>query len=77
MRDGGVPNPEVAAEDSSQPLSAPEDWRTVAIGSGPRGTIDVMEAAEAEQVKENNISWARENKVSSIGTNTIYAVGTK
>ena len=77
LRDGGVPNPVVEAEDSVQPLAAPEDWWTVAIGSGLRGTIDVMEAGEAERIRADNESWAREHSVASIGTNTIYAVGTK
>ncbi len=77
LHNGGVPNPVVEAEDSVQPLAMPEDWWTVALGSELRGTIDVMEAAQAEQIKANNTAWARENAVSRISTNTIYAVGTK
>ena len=77
LRDGGVTNAEVTAEEGSQPLRSAEDWWTVAMGSGLRWTIDQMGPEAAARVKTDNVSWLRENKIGSIETNAIYAIGKK
>jgi ubiquinone/menaquinone biosynthesis C-methylase UbiE len=40
LQDGGVKDPEVIAEELFQPLRSPDDWWTIALGSGLRWTID-------------------------------------
>ncbi|MFQ5800073.1 MAG: class I SAM-dependent methyltransferase [Bacteroidota bacterium] len=75
--DGGVENAEVVAEDGRQALERPEDWWTVALGSGLRWTIDQMGPKAAARVRDANLKWIRDNGVNAIETNVIYAVATK
>lgn len=75
--DGGVMNAEVTAEEGSQPLRSAEDWWTIALGSGLRWTIDQMGPEAAARVKADNVQWLNENKIGSVETNAIYAIGTK
>jgi len=77
LRDGGVMNAEVTAEEGSQLLRSAEDWWTVAMGSGLRWTIDQMGPETAARVKTDNVSRLRANKIGSIETNAIYAIGEK
>lgn len=77
MQDGGVPNAEVVPESGSQILQSPEDWWTIALGSGLRGTIDAMDAETATRIHDHNVSWIRDNGVKSIETNVIYAIAIK
>ena len=77
MLNGGVPNARVVPEKGSQTLESPEDWWTIAMGSGLRGTIDAMDGDASERIRDNNVSWIRENGVTSIEINVIYAAATK
>src|SRR5262249_41755169 len=77
LQSGGVADAEVIPEDGSQPFQAPEDWWTVVLGSGLRGTVDAMDAATAERVRDRTVGWARDNGVMAIQTNVIYAVAAK
>ena len=51
LRDGGAQSIEVAAEDGYQALRTPEDFWTIALGSGLRWTIDQMGVELAREVK--------------------------
>ena len=75
--DGGVADAEVVAEDGRQLLERPEDWWTVVLGSGNRGTMDEMTPDAAERVREENVRWAKDTGLTSIETNVMYAVATK
>ena len=77
LQDGGVKDPEVIAEELFQPLRSPDDWWTIALGSGLRWTIDQMGPETAAQVKADNVGWLKENRVDRVETNAIYAIGTK
>ena len=77
LRNGGVPNARVVPERGSQTLESPEDWWTIAMGSGLRGTIDAMGRDASERIRDNNVSWIRENGVTSVEINVIYATATK
>ena len=77
MQDGGVVDPEVVPEDGVQPIQSPEDFWTIALGTGLRGTIDAMGAEAAARVRDTVVNWTAENQVEAVGTNVIYAVGTK
>ena len=73
----GVPEPELVAEDGRQPLRSAEDWWTMVLGSGFRWTVDQMEPAMAEQLRDANIAWIRVHNVTSVETNVIYSVARK
>jgi hypothetical protein len=39
-------NPDIIEEPGTHPLSSPEDWWLVAMGSGYRGTISQLNASD-------------------------------
>lgn len=77
MLDGGTTEPDVVAEESAQPLRSPEDWWTIAMGSGLRWTIDNMDETTRERVRQENIRWVAKNDVCGVAVNAIYAVARK
>jgi len=77
LQEGGVGDAEIMPENGVQPLRSPDDWWTIALGSGLRWTIDQMGPQAAARVKTDNVGWLTENKVDRVETNAIYAIGTK
>lgn len=73
----GINSVEVVAEDGLQALRIPEDWWTIALGSGLRWTIDQMGPEAANRVRKHNLEWIRNNAIQSIETNVIYAIASK
>ena len=69
-----VANVEVVAEAGVQTLSTPEDWWPMVIGTGYRGTIEQLNDADRERVREQNIEFIRQNNVASVEANVVYAV---
>jgi ubiquinone/menaquinone biosynthesis C-methylase UbiE len=77
LHDGGAQNVEVAAEDGYQALRTPEDFWTMALGSGLRWTIDQMSAELAREVKHEILERLAATGVDRVETNVIYAVAEK
>jgi ubiquinone/menaquinone biosynthesis C-methylase UbiE len=77
LKEGGVESPKIIAENRSHPIHSAEDWWTILLGSGYRGTIEQLKSAERERVKEANLSFIRDEKISAIETNVLYALATK
>ena len=77
LRDGGDQNFEVTAEDGYQALGTPEDFWTIALGSGLRWTIDQMGAELAQEGKHEVLDRLATNGVHRVETNVIYAVAGK
>ena len=77
LKEGGVESPKVIAENRSHPIHSAEDWWTILLGSGYRGTIEQLSLSERGKVKEANLVFIRDEKVSSIETNVLYALATK
>jgi ubiquinone/menaquinone biosynthesis C-methylase UbiE len=73
----GVPHVEVVSEESYQALRAPEDFWTIALGSGLRWTIDQMGAEAARAVRQEIVNSLAANGVERVGTNVIYAIAQK
>lgn len=69
-----VANVEVVAEAGVQTLSSPEDWWPMVIGTGYRGTIEQLNEADRERVRQQNIDFIRQNNVASVEANVVYAV---
>lgn len=70
----GVRHVKVVAEEGYQALRAPEDFWTIALGSGLRWTIDQMGAEAARGVKQEICDTLSARGVDRVGTNVIYAV---
>jgi SAM-dependent methyltransferase len=77
LREGGAPSDYVVAESGSQALNAPEDFWTVAMGSGYRGTLEQLDAATRERVRQATVESLRRQNVGSIETNAIHAISRK
>jgi ubiquinone/menaquinone biosynthesis C-methylase UbiE len=46
-----IASPEIATEDRDHPLRSPEDWWTLVMGTGYRGTVDQLTPQEREHVR--------------------------
>ena len=77
LREGGVEAPKITAENRLHPISSAEDWWTIILGSGYRGTIEQLSASEREKVKDANLAFIRGAEISAIETNVLYALATK
>ncbi len=77
LSEGGVEAPKITAENRLHPINSGEDWWTIVLGSGYRGTIEQLNVSERERVKDANLAFIREEKVSAIETNVLYALATK
>ena len=77
MREGGVESAKIADENRPHQISSAEDWWTIVLGSGYRGTIEQLNPSERERVKEANLAFIRDEKISAIETNVLYALATK
>jgi SAM-dependent methyltransferase len=77
MREGGTQNISVAAEDGYQALRTPEDFWTMALGSGLRWTVDQMGPELAREVKRDILDQLAASGIDRVETNVIYAVAEK
>jgi trans-aconitate methyltransferase len=74
---GGATSVEVFAEVGTHALDAPEDWWTMALGGGLRGTIDQLDPAAQARVKQANLQFLRTNEVHSLDVKVLYAIAQK
>ena len=72
-----IASPNITREDRLHPINSAEDWWTIVLGSGYRGTIEQLDLAERQKVQEANLAFIRDEKISAIETNVLYAPATK
>jgi ubiquinone/menaquinone biosynthesis C-methylase UbiE len=77
LDEGGVASPKIIAENRMHPIKSAEDWWTIVLGSGYRGTIEQLNPTEQQKVKEANLAFIRDERVSAVETNVLYALATK
>jgi ubiquinone/menaquinone biosynthesis C-methylase UbiE len=77
LNEAGVASPQINAEDRLHPISSAEDWWAIALGSGYRGTTEQLTQTEREKVKEANLAFIRDENISAVETNVLYAFATK
>ena len=75
LAEAGITNVEIFAESGSHPLSAPNDWWLLAMGSGYRGTLAQLDPDELARVRVRN--FALLGQCDAIATNVVYGVATK
>lgn len=68
---------EVVAETGSQPISSPEDWWPMVMGSGYRGTVDQLSPTDRERVRTENFEFILRAELRSVESNVVYAIGRK
>ena len=77
LDEAGVASPKISAENRLHPISSAEDWWAIVLGSGYRGTIEQLTLAERQKVKKANLAFIRDEKISAVETNVLYALATK
>jgi ubiquinone/menaquinone biosynthesis C-methylase UbiE len=77
LDEGGVASPNIIAENRLHPIRSPEDWWTIVLGSGYRGTVEQLNLAERQKVKEANLAFIQDENISAVETNALYALATK
>jgi hypothetical protein len=77
LNGSGVDSAKVIAENRLHPIGSVQDWWTIVLGSGYRGTIEQLNQSERETVKEANLTFMHKAKVVAIETNVLYALATK
>lgn len=73
----GTTSPTITREDRLHPINSAEDWWTIVLGSGYRGTIEQLDSTERQRVQEANLAFIRDEKISAVQTNVLYALATK
>ena len=73
----GVSKADIVAVEGNHPLQSPDDWWTLAMGSGYRGTLAQLDPETFSRVSEKNLARLREGGTRIIETNVLYAVAVK
>jgi hypothetical protein len=73
----GVAAPKIIAENRLHPIHSAEDWWAIVLGSGYRGTIEHLTLPQREKIKEANLAFIRDKKISAVETNALYALAAK
>ena len=71
---GGLQTDEVVAVPDAQPLNSPEDFWTIMLGSGYRGTIEQLDHEARERVPHATLDYISTHDVRSVETYAVYPV---
>jgi ubiquinone/menaquinone biosynthesis C-methylase UbiE len=77
LNEAGIASAKIIAENRLHPIRSPDDWWTIVLGSGYRGTIEQLTPAEREKVRGPNLTLLHDEKISAVETNVLYAFATK
>ena len=77
LKEGGVEAEEVIAEKRWHPIRSPEDLWTIVLGSGRRGGLEQLTPTEVAMVKETNLAFVRDGRITRLETNALHAIATK
>jgi ubiquinone/menaquinone biosynthesis C-methylase UbiE len=70
----GIADPVVVAEPGMHPLTGPEDWWRIILGSGYRSTVDALSPSRRERVRLATIEAVRREGIREIRTDVVYGV---
>jgi len=77
LRESGVEGGEAVPEAGEHAIPSPEAWWSAVLGSGYRGTLEQLDAAQREQVRQANFDHIRRSGVKSVEANVVYAIAKK
>jgi 2-polyprenyl-3-methyl-5-hydroxy-6-metoxy-1,4-benzoquinol methylase len=77
LLEGGVHASDVIAEEGRQPLRSPEEFWTIALGSGYRGTLEQLDPTARDRVRHATLNFLSKNEIRSVETNAVYAIARK
>jgi ubiquinone/menaquinone biosynthesis C-methylase UbiE len=75
--DAGVDNVDIESERASHSIPSPEAWWAAVIGSGYRGTIELLTEEERKRVRTANLDYINRSGLTQVEANIIYAIATK
>ncbi len=73
LRAGGVVLPDVVAEPGEHPLLRVQDWWAVVMGSGYRGTVELMSPAEQSRVRARTLQALADTGAEFVRADVLYA----
>lgn len=74
---GGATQVEVFAQTTTHELTTPEDWWTMVLGGGIRGTIEQLDPATRERLRQGNLDFLHANNVNFLEVDVLYAIAQK
>lgn len=77
MIDGGAGDPVVHDAPDRQILASPEDWWTIALGSGFRGEIDRLTDTEQRVLKARVLQRLSDARIGHVENNALHAIARK
>ena len=77
LREGGIADADVVAVAGTHPIPSPDAWWSAVMGSGYRGTVDQLDAAQAARVREANRRYVDAHAPMAVEANVVYAVARK
>ena len=67
----------VIQEIGTHKLAKPEDWWTIVMGGGYRGTIEQLDSLTKQLVRQKNLEFLQAEKINSLDVEVLYAIATK
>jgi hypothetical protein len=67
----------VLTESDQHRIQTPEDWWTMVMGGGWRGTIDQMDAHTVDRIRQVNLDYLVTSGVRALDVEVLYAIGQK
>jgi ubiquinone/menaquinone biosynthesis C-methylase UbiE len=77
LEEGGTSQVEVFAESCTHELSTPEDWWTMILGGGMRGTVDQLDPTVREKIRQVSLGFLRDRKIHALEVDVLYATARK
>ena len=77
LREAGIPRADVLAEAGEHAIPSPEAWWSAVLGSGYRGTLEHLDIAARERVRDANLAYIRTSGVRSVEANVVFAIARK
>jgi 2-polyprenyl-3-methyl-5-hydroxy-6-metoxy-1,4-benzoquinol methylase len=77
LREGGISTDDVVAESGVQALASADDFWTIVLGSGYRGTVEQLDAPARERVRQATVGHLSSNDVRAVEANAVYAIARK
>jgi 2-polyprenyl-3-methyl-5-hydroxy-6-metoxy-1,4-benzoquinol methylase len=75
MASAGVEDIHVVAEPGGHDLETPDDWWSIALGSGFRGVVDALTPLERQRVHGDTLERLCRANVRTIRVDAVYALG--
>jgi ubiquinone/menaquinone biosynthesis C-methylase UbiE len=74
---GGATNITVVAEVDQHAIATPEDWWTMVMGGGIRGTVDQLDDETRARVQSANLEFLRTHNIQNLTSDVLYAIAHK